>query len=169
MYRIYDILSFKDWTLWMNLLSFVVVCWNCFCFPPCSSGSSVRMASGGQITEDNCKLVGLLRAPLTASGGYKWGGNSVVKCSQAAGTAETSRRGSSEGGSLLSPLGSSSDYSNIMWISQITLTGKHLFLFCFLSRFKYLSCCFCYCFMLFSFLVLWVFHHLNIKMSSLPP
>lgn len=63
--------------------------------------------------------------------------------------------------------GGFSDDSNIMWISQITLTGNICFCLCFFTRCKYLPCCLRFCFMLFSFLV-WVFHHLNIKMTSLP-
>lgn len=87
-------------------------------------------------------------------------------CSQAAGTAETSRRGFSEGGSLLGSLGGGRllklqsynvDFSNNSRRKQI----------CFLTRCKYLSCYICCCFMLSSFLVL--VSHMNIKMKHFFP
>lgn len=90
----------------------------------------------------------------------------MVKCSQAAGTAETSRRGFSEGGSLLGSLGGGRllklqsynvDFSNNSRRKQI----------CFLTRCKYLSCYICCCFMLSSFLVL--VSHMNIKMKHFFP
>lgn len=90
----------------------------------------------------------------------------MVKCSQAAGTAETSRRGFSEGGSLLGSLGGGRllklqsynvDFSN-------NSRRKHI---CFLTRCKYLSCYICCCFMLSSFLVL--VSHMNIKMKHFFP
>lgn len=90
----------------------------------------------------------------------------MVKCSQAAGTAETSRRGFSEGGSLLGSLGAGRllklqsynvDFSNNSRRKQI----------CFLTRCKYLSCYICCCFMLSSFLVL--VSHMNIKMKHFFP
>lgn len=89
-----------------------------FCSPPCSSGSSLPMALGDQIKEGICKLLGLSWAPLTASGAYKWGGSSVVKCSQAAGTAETSLS-SLGGGRLLKLHEYNVDFANSAHRKQI--------------------------------------------------